>query len=181
MKTLDMEIIEAIEAMNMRHVVEHAEEERRRRTLGRGASWIGVLAVAACMAIGIINVGNTKHMLRSSAEEQLGMFELQSVKGSDEVFDMLILAARNIHDKKYDQASAILDEAEKKNVLPDNATEQQISIVNSCAEDIEWLRAIICMRQGKVRDSKQALLKISKEKGFYHTNAELILTNVYDK
>ena len=181
MKLLDMEIIEAIEAKNMWQIVEHAEEMRRKQSVSKGVSWMGALAVAACITIGIINSGNTSRMLKSSAEAQLDAFELQSLKGSDEIFDMLTLAVQNIRDGQYDKASSILDGVENEIVIADDATEQQKSIAKSCSEDIEWLRAIICMRKGKLRDSKQALRKIVKDKGYYQANAESILSDVYDK
>ncbi len=175
MYNLDMEIVEAIEAMNMRAVVSHAEGQRRRSSQRRRIFQFATFIAAACVVLGVFFYNNASTALMGRGDECLQRYELPIIKGNIEIFNLIASSVDCIGSGLYDVSEQRLNKALE--LLGGNKplTEQEESIARSIRDDIEWLKAITLMKQGKVFESRRALKAIASSNSYYSEEAKRAL------
>ena len=175
MFNLDMEIVEAIEAMNMRAVVSHAEGQRRRISQRRRIFQFATTLAAACIVLGVFSYNKASSELMRRGEDCLARYELPIIKGNSDVFNLISSAVDCIEGGLFDVSEQRLNKALELISASEPSTEQEVSIVGSSRDDIEWLQAISLMKQGKVFKSRRALKAIASSNSYYREEAKQAL------
>ena len=175
MFNLDMEIVEAIEAMNMRAVVSHAEGQRRRISKRRRIFQFATTLAAASIVLGVFSYNSASSELRERGEECLNRYEIPIIKGNSDVFNLIASAVDCIEGGLYEVSEQRLNKALELISANEPSTEQDASIVRSSRDDIEWLRAISLMKQGKVFKCRRTLKSIASSNSYYREEATRLL------
>lgn len=175
MNNLDMEIVEAIEAKNMRAIVSHAESQRRRILQRRHFFQYATVFAAACLVLGVFSYNSASDELKRNGDACLARYEIPIVKGNSDVFNLISSAADCIEGGLYEVAEERLDKALEIIGTSEPSTDQETSIARSIRDDVEWLKAISLMKQGKVFKSRKALKAIASSNSFYKDEAKRLL------
>lgn len=175
MFNLDMEIVEAIEAMNMRAVVSHAEGQRRRISQRRRIFQFATTFAAACIVLGVFSYNKASNEVMRRGEDCLALYEIPIIKGNSDVFNLISSAVDCIEGGLYDVSEQRLNKALVLVSASVPSTEQEVSIVGSSRDDIEWLQVISLMKQGKVFKSRRALKAIASSNSYYKEEARRLL------
>ena len=175
MYNLDMEIVEAIEAMNMRAVVSHAESQRRRKSQRRRIYQFTSILAAACVVLGTFLYNTASRELIERGGECLQRYEIPIIKGNSEVFNLISSSVDCIKGGLYEVSEQRLNKALDLIGGSKPITEQEESIARSARDDIEWLQAITLMKQGEVFKSRHALKAIASSDSYYKEEAKRVL------
>ena len=96
----------------------------------------------------------------------MARYEIPIVKGNSDVFNRISSAADCIEGGLYEVAEERLDKALEIISTSEPSTDQETSIARSIRDDVEWLKAISLMKQGKVFKSRKALKAIASSNSF---------------
>lgn len=180
---LEVCIANAIKAKNLKKLLQNRESEIRIRHYAalrsRRITYIRSITsvvAAACLVFGIFHFKNVSSY-KSYGDTCYASYKLPISRGAD---TLLVSAYNNISKEKFITAHAILDRAieslqsEQYNVSTEEGAyyrQKQLMSIN----EAQWLKAIIYMKQGKVRKAKMLLRLISNGDGQYKEDAAKIL------
>lgn len=175
MYNLDLEIVEAIEAKNMRAIVSHAENQRRRLSQRRRIFQYATAFVAVCIVLGVFSYNSTSDELIMKGDACLSRYEIPIIKGNSNVFNLISSAADCIKSGLYEVAELRLNMALELVISCEPSNDQEASIAENIRDDIEWLKATSFMKQGKVLKSRKALKAIASSNSYYKEEAKRLL------
>lgn len=147
------------------------------------------LAVAAGLALAIILPYNA-NLAKSGYTEatsllEAGNWQINSLRGDDEMTDLIKDCYEMIQAGKYDDALKSIDNAEAtleemiSSLSGDDSAISRLAELNRIKQEIEWDKVLLLMKEKKVGKAKKLLKVISSSDGVHSREAQRILSEVY--
>ena len=147
------------------------------------------LAVAAGLALAVILPYNANLASSGYTEAtrllETGNWQINSLRGDDEITDIMKDYYEMIQAGKYDDALKSIDTAEAainemiSSLSGDDSAISRLAELERTKQEIEWNKAILLMQDKKVGKAKRLLKVISQSEGVHSQEAKRILEEVF--
>lgn len=196
-----VEIARSVERVNMRKAIQQITEDRRRHPLrnfiedifganiGGGTIDLRVCYPFAALALAAIIIVASIHFTTVSTLRGLGdqyyaqLVDPAASRSNDYKAEQLAKAYELIGQGDYDAALAIVESDEVLSASFElegmtEETEYRMTLNNQYIQTAQWYKAIILMKQGKVKKSKAVLKDIADGDGAYAREASSVLISI---
>lgn len=187
-------IADAVQAVHLKEVFRGIEAEMAPRetktvfpTFPRKSVYRFAFAFAALAVLFVFgNNWRQMHRMRVIGNDCYASLVIPTSRGGDAVDSLIAVSYLFLGAEEYEAAKDVLSKAEVyiedglQSPVVDEETQYWHDLLESKKYDIEWYQSILIMMQGKYREAKVFLLKISDSQSPYAKNAQSVLERMFN-